>query len=65
MQPEEVTRPEPGMSPHEVQVPQLLQEGTWMTKVSGKKQKKMFLRLDPDIGHIVWHSKQPRISASC
>jgi len=46
----------------EVEVPQALQEGTWMTKVSGKNQKKMFLRLDPDIGHIIWHSKQPRIS---
>lgn len=48
--------------PQEVEVPQSLQEGTWMTKVSGKKQKKMFLRLDPDMGHIIWHSKQPRIS---
>ncbi|KAJ3557189.1 hypothetical protein NP233_g11804 [Leucocoprinus birnbaumii] len=45
----------------EVQVPLVLQEGTWMTKVSGKKQKKMFLKLDPDTGHIVWHSKQLRL----
>ncbi|KXN88956.1 1-phosphatidylinositol 4,5-bisphosphate phosphodiesterase eta-2 [Leucoagaricus sp. SymC.cos] len=59
------TRPEESSngtsSSGEVQVPQVLQEGTWMTKVSGKKQTKMFLKLDPDMGHIVWHSKQPRI----
>ncbi|KAF5345096.1 hypothetical protein D9756_011157 [Leucocoprinus leucothites] len=55
------SNPAPTSTPGEVQVPRVLQEGTWMTKVSGKKQKKMFLKLDPDMGHIVWHSKQPRI----
>ncbi|KIP07397.1 hypothetical protein PHLGIDRAFT_89622 [Phlebiopsis gigantea 11061_1 CR5-6] len=32
-----------------------------MLKVSAKKQKRYFFRLDPDEGQIIWHSKKLRI----
>ena len=48
----------------DVLVPQLLQQGTPMTKVSAKKHKKFVFRLDADLGQIVWESvsKQQKIS---
>ncbi|KAF8077564.1 hypothetical protein FPV67DRAFT_1684022 [Lyophyllum atratum] len=45
----------------EVTVPQLLQQGTLMTKVSSKKHKRAIFRLDSDIGQIIWEGKQHRI----
>lgn len=54
----------PDVSPDgDVVVPQLLQLGTPMTKVSAKKHKKAVFRLDADLGQIVWESKQHKISA--
>lgn len=47
-----------------IRVPQLLQLGTPMTKVSAKKHKKFVFRLDADLGQIVWESKKHKISAS-
>jgi phosphatidylinositol phospholipase C, delta len=52
--------PEAGMG--DVTVPQLLQQGTPMTKVSAKQRKRAVFRLDPDIGQIIWESKKHRIS---
>jgi len=46
----------------DVSVPQLLQQGTPMTKVSNKKSKKVVFRLDPDQGQIVWESQSQKIS---
>lgn len=46
----------------DVTVPQLLQEGTPMTKVSAKQRKRAVFRLDPDIGQIIWESKKHGIS---
>ena len=46
----------------DVIVPQLLQHGTPMTKVSLKKHKKFVFRLDADLGQIVWESKKHKIS---
>jgi hypothetical protein len=52
----------------DVPVPPLLREGTQMTKVTSKKRKKVIVRLDPDIGQIIWEVMQPagrqRLSAS-
>jgi phosphatidylinositol phospholipase C delta len=48
----------------EVTVPGLLQRGTSMTKVSGRKQKDGFFRLDPDQGQIIMELRKYRISAS-
>jgi phosphatidylinositol phospholipase C delta len=48
----------------DVTVPQLLQQGTPMTKVSAKDRKRAVFRLDPDIGQIIWESKKHRISMS-
>ena len=48
----------------DVTVPDLLQRGISMTKVSGRKQKDGFFRLDPDQGQIILESKKYRISAS-
>lgn len=48
----------------DVTVPQLLQQGTPMTKVSAKERKRAVFRLDPDIGQIIWESKKHRISES-
>jgi hypothetical protein len=44
-------------------VPDVLQSGTPMTKVSGRKQTSVVFRLDPDQGQIIWESKKHRISA--
>ncbi|KAF9044937.1 hypothetical protein BJ165DRAFT_1611178 [Panaeolus papilionaceus] len=44
-----------------VQVPESLQNGTIMTKVSMKKQKAFLFRLDADLGQIVWESKKYKI----
>ncbi|TBU26257.1 PLC-like phosphodiesterase [Dichomitus squalens] len=41
-------------------VPQLLRQGVPMLKVSAKKQKRYFFKLDPDQGQIVWESKKLR-----
>ncbi|KAI0672187.1 1-phosphatidylinositol-4,5-bisphosphate phosphodiesterase 1 [Trametes maxima] len=41
-------------------VPQLLQQGVPMLKVSAKKQKRYIFRLDPDQGQIIWESKKLR-----
>ncbi|PCH36823.1 PLC-like phosphodiesterase [Wolfiporia cocos MD-104 SS10] len=45
----------------DVTVPQLLQQGVPMLKVSAKKQKRYVFKLDPDQGQIVWESKKLRI----
>ena len=44
-------------------VPDLIQRGTPMIKVSGRKQTNVVFRLDPDQGQIIWESKKHRISA--
>lgn len=54
----------PGASMADVTVPLVLQRGTPMIKVSGKKQKNVVFRLDPDRGQIIWESKKHRISMS-
>lgn len=70
---QEVTSPVPEQQPtasssapqlKDVLVPQLLQQGIPMTKVSAKKHKKFVFRLDADLGQIVWESvsKQQKIS---
>lgn len=43
-------------------IPQLLQQGVPMLKVSAKKQKRYMFRLDPDQGQIIWESKKLRFS---
>ena len=43
-------------------VPDVLQSGTPMIKVSGRKQTSVVFRLDPDQGQIIWESKKHRIS---
>jgi hypothetical protein len=48
----------------DITVPDLLQRGTPMIKVSGRKQKNVIVRLDPDQGQIIWESKKHRISES-
>jgi hypothetical protein len=53
-----------GPSAADVTVPAVLQSGTPMIKVSGRKQKNVVVRLDPDQGQIIWESKKHRISAS-
>jgi phosphatidylinositol phospholipase C, delta len=47
----------------DVAVPQLLQQGVPMTKVSATRQKTFVFRLDPDQGQICWESKKLKISA--
>ncbi|CDO77451.1 hypothetical protein BN946_scf184857.g58 [Trametes cinnabarina] len=42
-------------------VPQLLQSGVPMLKVSAKKQKRYIFRIDPDQGQILWESKKLRV----
>jgi phosphatidylinositol phospholipase C delta len=56
--------PTTGTGVGDVTVPQLLQQGTPMTKVSAKERKRAVFRLDPDIGQIIWETKKHRISAS-
>jgi len=43
-------------------VPDLIQRGTLMTKVSLKRNKNLVLRVDADLGQIVWESRQQKIS---
>ncbi|KAF7291671.1 Phosphoinositide phospholipase C [Mycena chlorophos] len=38
-------------------VPQALVDGIQMTKISAKKQRKLFFRLDPEHGQLAWESK--------
>ena len=45
----------------DVPVPPLLREGTQMTKVTNKKRKKVMVRLDPDMGQIIWEVMQPGV----
>jgi phosphatidylinositol phospholipase C delta len=47
----------------DVVVPQLLQKGVPMTKVSASRQKTYVFQLDPDQGQILWESKKTKISA--
>lgn len=49
-------------SASEVPIPSLLLNGVPMVKVSAKKQKRYFFRLDPDEGQILYLSKKQRIS---
>jgi phosphatidylinositol phospholipase C delta len=52
----------PVLTMTDVTVPQSLQQGTHLTKVSGgKKQKTILFRVDPDEGQILWESKKHRI----
>ncbi|PPQ68017.1 hypothetical protein CVT24_002926 [Panaeolus cyanescens] len=44
-----------------VHIPESLQTGTIMTKVSMKKQKAFLFRLDAALGQIVWESKKHKI----
>lgn len=46
----------------DVAVPEVLQRGVSMTKVSAKRQKSFVFRLDPDQGQILWESKKSKIS---
>ena len=45
-------------------IPDLLQQGTPMTKVSPKKMQRVAFRLDADQGQITWTTKKPHISTS-
>jgi hypothetical protein len=54
----------PDASSPDFTVPQPLVLGTLMTKVSPKKQKKIIVKLDPDLGQILYESKKNRISKS-
>jgi phosphatidylinositol phospholipase C, delta len=45
----------------DVAVPELLQTGTPMTKVSTSKHKKYVFRIDPDQGQIVYDSKVQKV----
>jgi phosphatidylinositol phospholipase C delta len=45
----------------DVVVPELLQHGVLMTKVSAKRQKTFVFCLDPDQGQILWESKKSKI----
>lgn len=47
----------------DVAVPELLQQGVPMLKVSAKRQKSFVFRIDPDQGQILWESKKSKISA--
>ncbi|VDB86429.1 unnamed protein product [Peniophora sp. CBMAI 1063] len=57
--------PNPSITPSSIPadpvVPALLQAGTPLTKVSGKKQQRIVFRLDPDQGHVVWETKKTHI----
>ena len=52
----------PEATVEDVPIPAILLNGVPMLKVSAKKQKRYFFRLDPDEGQIIWHSKKLRIS---
>ncbi|TFK64981.1 PLC-like phosphodiesterase [Pluteus cervinus] len=45
----------------EVAVPEQLQRGTFITKVSNKKLKRILFSLDPDQGQIIWESNRRKI----
>lgn len=62
--PTPVTPSTPSALMADVTVPPLLLEGIPMLKVSSKKQRQYFFRIDPDQGQIIWHSKKRRISES-
>ena len=47
----------------DLSVPDILQKGTPMTKISEKKKKKMQVKLDADQGQIVYESSKSGISA--
>ena len=49
---------------HGVHVPIDLQTGVTVTKVSAKKNKKVTIRLDADLGQIFYQSRRARISKS-
>lgn len=51
----------PAAAVEDVPIPPILLNGVPMLKVSAKKQKRYFFRLDPDEGQIIWHSKKLRI----
>lgn len=53
----------PTSATDDVPIPPLLLNGVPMLKVSAKKQKRYFFRLDPDEGQIIFQSKKLRISA--
>ncbi|CAK5272661.1 unnamed protein product [Mycena citricolor] len=38
-------------------IPQVLQEGVMLTKISANKQRTMLFRLDPTRGQLIWESK--------
>jgi phosphatidylinositol phospholipase C, delta len=64
---EDVQSPSSSLSPaaalaSDFIIPQLLLNGVPMLKVSAKKQKRYFFRLDADEGQIIWQSKKLRIS---
>ena len=53
---------EEDFSQQDYTIPQVLQRGTPVMKVSSKKHKSIILRLDPDLGQVIWESKQNHIS---
>ena len=46
----------------DIVVPDLIQRGTLMTKVSAKRRKSVMLTVEPDLGQIVWQSYRQKIS---
>lgn len=46
----------------DIAVPDLIQRGTLMTKVSAKRHKNVMLTVEPDLGQIVWQSHRQKIS---
>ena len=50
--------------PHDVHVPVDLQTGVTVIKVSAKENKKVTVRIDPDLGQIFYQSRRARISES-
>lgn len=52
----------PAPAPGDIKTLQILRNGTLMTKVSAKKQKDCWFRLEADLGQIVWVSKAQKIS---
>jgi phosphatidylinositol phospholipase C delta len=60
----EVVKPAPAAPPHPgapgsaVQIPEIVEKGTTMTKVSDKGKKRVEFRIDADEGRIVYKSKK-------
>lgn len=50
-------------SNEDLSVPDLLQKGTTMFKVSARQEKDVLLRLDPGKHQIVWDSKRRKASS--